>query len=1036
VISLFPHNETAYHAAEEMLAETGKAAIIHPTGTGKSFIGFKLCETHANETVCWLSPSSYIFETQIENLKKITGGYVPENITFFTYAKLMLMSEAELAEIQPGYIILDEFHRAGAEMWGEGVQKLLKVYPDARLLGLSATNIRYLDNQRDMADELFDGNIASEMTLGEAIVRGILNPPKYVLSVFSYQKDLEKYQRRVRQAKNKAVRDAAEVYLDALRRALDKADGLDEIFAKHISEPHGKYIVFTANAEHMSEMIGKVPEWFAKVDTNPNIYSAYSDDPATSQAFTDFKADTSDHLKLLFCIDMLNEGVHVDDIDGVILLRPTISPIIYKQQIGRALSASSKTNAVIFDIVNNFENLYSISAIQEEMQVAINYYRDLGEADEIVTEHFRIIDEVRDCRALFDSLNDTLEASWNIMYGYAKTYYEQNGNLNVPKRYKTPDGYSLGTWIMTQRRVRSGQIYGHLSEERIRKLDEIGMIWQSISDMNWERNYTALKEYYAEHGSLDVKADYVTETGIRLGNWICNMRTWYSGKVKTNYLTTERVKALNDLGMIWDKIDFLFEQNYAAAVKYFKKHGNLDMAFDYVCPDTRLKLGSWLIRLRRKYQKNPASIPAEQKERLEAIGMQWENKFTRQWNEGLQEAEAYFHKYGHLNVPATYRSPNGFVLYHWLSNRLDEYRSGRLSAERYKALSDVGMVWEKEDPWQIRYRLAKEYYDEHGTLEGMPADYSPDGIWVSKWLNEQKHIYRGNRKGKSLTDEQIRLLNEIGIVWEAPADASWNRNYEKVKAFYAKNGHIQITVNDSVPLSVWLRKQREQYAVNKLTDEQIQKLDELCMQWATDDPWEIGFSHAQEYFRGHQELLSAGQYVCEDGYRLGKWLSNQRAKYAKGLLTKEQTHRLESIGIVWDIQEMRWNSTYRLAKEYYEKYGNLNVPVEYKNEINLDLHDWLHQQRENYRKGKLSEQRKQLLDAIHFDWLTPKERQWEDCFVCAERYYHDNGNLKVPMTYRDEKGFGLGRWLRMQRKNKAKLAEPQIQRLNDIGMEW
>ena len=154
---------------------------------------------------------------------------------------------------------------------------------------------------------------------------------KYVLSVFSYQKDLEKYQRKVRHAKNKAICDAAEVYLDALRRALDKADGLDVIFQKHMTAPHGKYIVFTSNAEHISEMIAKVPEWFTRVDANPNVYFAYSEDPATSKAFADFKTDTSDHLKLLFCIDMLNEGVHVDDVDGVILLRHTISTIIYKQ---------------------------------------------------------------------------------------------------------------------------------------------------------------------------------------------------------------------------------------------------------------------------------------------------------------------------------------------------------------------------------------------------------------------------------------------------------------------------------------------------------------------------------------------------------------------------------------------------------------------------------------------------------------------------------------------------------------------------------
>lgn len=241
------------------------------------------------------------------------------------------------------------------------------MYSKSKVLGLSATAIRYLDNQRNMVDEIFEGNIASEMTLGEAIVRGILNPPKYVLSVFSYQKDLDRYEHRVKIAKNQAVRDRAEHYLETLRRALEKADGLDVIFDKHISDRIGKYIVFCANFEHMHEMIDRVDEWFYKVDEKPNVYIAYSNHPATSKAFSDFKKDDTDHLKLLFCIDMLNEGIHVDDISGVILFRPTVSPIIYKQQIGRALSASKSKYPVIFDIVNNIENLYSIGAIEQEM---------------------------------------------------------------------------------------------------------------------------------------------------------------------------------------------------------------------------------------------------------------------------------------------------------------------------------------------------------------------------------------------------------------------------------------------------------------------------------------------------------------------------------------------------------------------------------------------------------------------------------------------------------------------------------------------
>ena len=263
-MQLFEHNQTAYNAAAAMLAETGKAAVIHPTGTGKSFIGFKLCEEHPDCNILWLSPSEYIFRTQLENWAA-AGGVAFENVTFLTYAKLMLLTEAELAELKPDIEIYDEYHRAGAQCWSAGISRLRTLYPDVPMLGLSATNIRYLDNQRDMAEELFDNNIASEMTLGEAIVRGILNPPKYILSIYSYQKDLEKYEKRVQSAKSKAVRDQANAYLEALRRALENADGLDVIFGRHMTDRHGKYIVFTPNYESMQEYISMASITILKV---------------------------------------------------------------------------------------------------------------------------------------------------------------------------------------------------------------------------------------------------------------------------------------------------------------------------------------------------------------------------------------------------------------------------------------------------------------------------------------------------------------------------------------------------------------------------------------------------------------------------------------------------------------------------------------------------------------------------------------------------------------------------------------------------
>ncbi len=803
-IELFEHNQTAYQAALDMLKTTGKAAIVHPTGTGKSFIGFKLCEEYPDQTICWLSPSEYIFRTQVENLTAsmekngtLSGGTgrsetrnahnarmasetnngngfedVLENVRFYTYAKLMSMSETELGKIHPDYIILDEFHRCGAAMWGQGVQKLLSMYPKARVLGLSATAIRYLDNQRDMSDELFDGNVASEMTLGEAIVRGILSPPKYVLSVFSYQKDLAKYERRVRMAKSRVIQDEGEKQLEALRHALEQADGLDEIFRKHMKNCAGKYIVFCANYEHMTEMIEKVPEWFGKVDQNPHIYKAYSDDPETSQAFADFKADESGHLKLLYCIDMLNEGVHVEDIDGVVLLRPTVSPIIYKQQIGRALSAGRKKDAVIFDIVLNIENLYSIGTIEEEMQVAASYYHFLNREDEIVNEHFKVIDEVQDCIALFEKLEETLTASWDLMYAYAKQYYQEHGNLEVPVRYQTEEGYGLGQWILTQRRVHAGEKYGVLGEDRIQKLDRIGMVWGSYRDLSWERYYREAKSYYEEHGDLNTNVHTVTDSGLRLGAWICQIRTYRKSGIQQGYLTEERVKALDEIGMIWDVPDYLWEENFMECLQYYREHGNLDIPNAY-CSPKGLKIGGWIRRqriLRRenrsdeKSSGNSTGLTGEQIARLDSIGMVWKTKPEQQWDKGYAEAAIYYEKYGNLNVPAGYISPSGYKLGSWIADRREKGKE-KHSPKCQRQLDELGMVWVKPNSWEVRYELAKAYYEEYGNLN-IPSKYRAEGIWLAKWVNEQKQVYAGKRKGKTLREDQVRRLEAIGMEWK------------------------------------------------------------------------------------------------------------------------------------------------------------------------------------------------------------------------------------------------------------------------------
>ena len=631
-LRLFEHNEKAYHAAVRMMEQYGKAAIVHLTGTGKSYVAFKLIEDNPEKVVIWLSPSEYIFKTQLESLKRNDPDFPLANVHFYTYAKLMCCTQAQLDDIaaqKPAYIILDEFHRAGAECWGESTVALLRLCPDAKLLGLTATNVRYLDNNRDMAEELFDSCVASDMTLGEAVVRGILPAPKYVTTVYQYQKTLAKYQARVDNLRTPGIQDANQKYLDA---------------------------------------------------------------PNTDKAFADFETDTSDRLKLLFCIDMLNEGVHVEEISGVILFRPTISPIVYKQQIGRTLTAGDNTAPLILDVVNNFEGLTSISGLQSEMQEAVHRLYANGEGDKIVTERFEVIEQVHDCRVLFERLQASLASSWDHYFSEASIYYAEHRNLNIPKRYTTPAGLSLGEWLATQRRVRAGQIPGNLTEQQIARLDSIGMVWGNRKEIAWQHGFEVAKKYHDTYGNLMVPGKYVDPDGYSLGQWIIKTRQQkLNGRLKE-----ERIAQLDELGMMWNIFDAKWEKAFALAAAYYEENGNLNIPRFYVTAAGE-RLGQWVVSQQWTYPKG--KLTDEQVERLNRIGMYWGNRNDSQWNEGYQEAKRYFDTHGDLNVPAGYVSPDGYNLGNWVRRqRYTRHNPAKscavLTEERIEKLDEIGMRWE------------------------------------------------------------------------------------------------------------------------------------------------------------------------------------------------------------------------------------------------------------------------------------------------------------------------------------------------------
>ena len=413
-IQLYPHNQEAYSELCNMLSERDRVCVIQPTGTGKFVIIAKMVQDNPEKRFLLLGTNEYMFDDQMANLADIVPGFKPKNLQFMTYPSAMVAAKAESAIPKCDVIVADEFHHCGAPEWSKGVFHIIEANPTAKLVGFSATPVRFSDGGRNMADEMFEGNVASSMEIEEAWLRGILPIPTYVIALYDAPKELGELQVSIEKVRDKKKYSKFVKKYEELRRSLQDADGIDVIIAKHLKKRDGKVIVFCSSQKTLCEFMLLRREWFSGVNDNIHAYKTISADPYGSRDFRAFKEDDSGALKVLYCINQLNEAVHVKGIDAIVMVRPTKSPIIFQQQLGRVLSSAGGSTPLVFDLCNNFGSLGGITGMQERMEKAYEALTDKKEKPPYVPSDFKVIDEVKDPRELAAELHDALNPRTSI----------------------------------------------------------------------------------------------------------------------------------------------------------------------------------------------------------------------------------------------------------------------------------------------------------------------------------------------------------------------------------------------------------------------------------------------------------------------------------------------------------------------------------------------------------------------------------------------------------------------------------------------
>lgn len=430
-MKLFLHNQFAYNKLVSSLKTNHRACIVQPTGTGKSYIIAEFLKENPNSRVLIITASDYII-TQFNN----SFSHLYSNYDIKTYPSLLSRIFESLLQRQYDYIILDEYHRGGAFIWGNKLFELINNNSNAKIVGLTATYLRNEFNSegdyRNMADELFDGNLVYNLSLREAFDVGILPTPKYIKALYDLG---DEYQRILEVINKSKAKNKGQLKERILEKKLqwENSNGAETILKKHLNKEKN-FIVFCNTIDHLYSMIPIVENWFSKLANRVNVFKIYSEYKDQNKEFQNFakQCENSDNsINLLFAVDMLNEGIHVKNIDGVIFLRPTDSHIIYFQQLGRCLETMGN-QPIVFDFVNNFNT----NIIAEDFHSKKNNEERVITEEFILQEYekykfdFQIIDEVEDYKNIF---NNTLEETdlWNIHYNSIKNKLVEGSTYKV-----------------------------------------------------------------------------------------------------------------------------------------------------------------------------------------------------------------------------------------------------------------------------------------------------------------------------------------------------------------------------------------------------------------------------------------------------------------------------------------------------------------------------------------------------------------------------------------------------------------------------
>ncbi len=1016
-------------------------------------------------------------------------------LVFSTYQSSKVVAEA-VGGLPPfDFAVFDEAHKTAGR---DGARFALALkdenLPIARRLFMTATPRHYDVARKDKFGEskvVFSmdapetyGPVVHRLPFSAATKAGIITDYKVIISVVT----------------SEMVTDAA------LRLGVVLVDG-DEVKARQVAnqialksaiEKYNVSKVFTFHSKVASaksftsegpEGIGTHLEGFHCAHIEGAMTTAYRE-----RLMREFATMPRAILSNARC---LTEGVDVPVVDMVAFLSPKRSLVDIVQATGRAMRLSPETGKEFGYVLvplyvekargetieqavlrSNFDEVWKVlQGLKEQddllAQTIAEMRMERGRTGGYDDSQFRKRVEFLCPKLSLEMLRSTITAScidaigenWFERYGQLVVHKQQHGDCDIPARWAT--NQKLASWVVDQR-VRKKN--GSLDPDKVEMLNQLNFNWNP-REKNWRGAYLELVKFHRRFSHCRVPQNWKENNS--LAHWVKTQRLDYAN----GELPRDRIVLLEKIQFEWKVDRGTWDERFADLCAFKSRFGHTRVSVKWLEDPL---LGGWVVRQRYAYRKS--TLEDEYIQRLNAIDFEWDGRTLpdgierretdteRRWRETLDKYKYFITSNGAAVVRVVDTQTK--MLHRWELAQRRAMELGTLSQTRINALNDIQFVWQRSGlgtgffnpkggipmtrPWDEMYSDLVGFFKLHGHCN--VSDHWSTQPELARWVALQ----RRERARSKLTPEQISRMDEIGFSW-TNYDGIWDSMYLKLAEFMRPMNSGKL--RESLPTSElrrWMQRQRESRKRGQLEADRERRLSSIGFEW---DPYEA---------RWQKMLSELVQFHAQYGHCsvpstwtvnpvLAKWVGFQRMRKIEGKLSSARVDALDALGFSWKFEnssdgtsaDSAWAIMYAQLKDYVAKYGSSKVPQSYPESQKLGR--WVAIQRNNRRRGRLTNEQIASLDAVSFDWhprqcrdnkseIDPErsnaliediyQTRWKHRFEELTGYKSEFGNCRVPLGWKENRQ--LASWVGVQRGRFKKnvLSEDRIKLLDGIGFDW